>query len=122
MVGNGFSKDKNHVYFNTSILKGADAATFMVIPHEDSLNDINYTKDKDHVFYNDKMFGEVDMASFKVLGLRYATDGRYIYFHTSIVKDADLATFKVNDLRYGDTDAEDVANKYLEGKKVALER
>ena len=122
VIGNRFSKDKNHVYMESKVLKDADAATFMIVPHdENSLDEFNYTKDKNHAFWKDKMLGELDISAFKALGLGYATDGKHIYFHASIVKNADPATFKIYEHGYGDADAEDVKNKYLEGEKVVVE-
>lgn len=122
IVGNDFSKDNNHVYFGSKILKGADPLTFMMVPHaENSLDEINYSKDQNHIYWKDKMLGEVNVAAFKVLGLGYATDGRHIYFQAGIVKNADPVTFKIYEHGYGDGDAEDAANKYLEGKKVYVQ-
>ena len=91
----------------------------MMVPHdENSLDEIHYSKDKNYIYWKDKMLVEVNVAAFNVLGLGYATDGRHIYFHASIVKNGDPVTFKIYEHGYGVEDAEDAANKYLEGKKV----
>jgi len=122
VIGNSFSKDINHVYMESKMLKDADAATFMIVPHdENSLDEFNYTKDKKNAFWKDKMLGELDISAFKALGLGYATDGKHIFYHAGIVKNADPVTFKVYENGNGDADAEDAKNKYLEGAKVVVE-
>jgi hypothetical protein len=120
VVGNGFSKDKNHVYNEAEILAGADPATFLIFSQdENSLEEFSYSKDKDHVFFEEKMLPQADLASFTIKGLGYSSDSKNVYYHTLVVKNADPATFKVYEHGYGDADSEDSKNKYLKGVRVS---
>ncbi|MEO6546645.1 MAG: DKNYY domain-containing protein, partial [Ferruginibacter sp.] len=121
IIGNGFSKDKAHVYSTTKILQGADPATFVLLPYDSgSLDEYFYSKDKVHAFWKNKMFDVADIAAFKVLGLGYSTDGKHVYYHTNIVKEADASTFTAYEYNHTEEDAKDAKNKYFEGK-IAVE-
>ena len=91
----------------------------MIIPHEETLDDFNFTKDKNHIFYQDKMMNVKDINGFKVIGLEYSSDNHHVYHRTNIVENADPKTFKIYEHGYGEEDAEDDKNKFLAGKKVS---
>ncbi len=64
IIDNGYSKDKNHVYFESKILKEADVNSFTIIPHEESLDGFHFAKDDKHIFYLDKAIPVADLATF----------------------------------------------------------
>ena len=88
-----YSKDKNHVYYNTKRLPGADAATFGPLLNDDTNN---YWHDKNNVYYAwwKKVEG-ADGSAFVYAGNGYGYDKNHVFFQHLLVKEADPATFTV---------------------------
>lgn len=62
IVGNNFSKDRDHICKKSKPLKDADATSFMIAPHDEgSLDKLNYTLNKSPAFWKDKMLGKLDI-------------------------------------------------------------
>ena len=115
----GYAKDQAAVYFGSKRINGANAATFEVYKENDSVgHDVVFAKDHSSVYMDDKKLGSADVLSFKVLGENYGSDRAHVFYKALIVKGADPNTFKVYPHAIGDADAEDIANRYHEGKKV----
>lgn len=115
--------DKNHVFYGTRILEGADAATFapvaeyyfkdksyvyffgfgngqeFVIKDADpaSFNTSNYpwSRDSKNVFWGRKKLVPKPSLNFKPLNQAWAKDNSRIYYASSIVDSADSKTLKI---------------------------
>lgn len=85
-AGGSFGKDKNHVYFEDSIVVGADPSTFSATDdwsYEKDGSDYNYAKDGTQVFLNSNRINGADPITFEVPFSRFpefARDSRSIYF------------------------------------------
>lgn len=122
ILGSGYSKDKAAVYFEAKQVAGANGATFEVYKENESYGqDVVYAKDNLAVYVDDKKIMDADVAAFKVLGENYGSDNKHVFYKTTIVKDAATAGFRVYPHDVGNADAEDLLNKYHEGKKVLPE-
>ncbi|MES2856808.1 MAG: DKNYY domain-containing protein, partial [Bdellovibrionota bacterium] len=108
---NGYSKDKNHVFFEYTgeavVVDGADPQTFEAI-------NFAYYKDAAKIFVlNEKMevVDGADAQTFEPLGYRYAKDKQRIYWSGKPISEADLATFEVLKTS-GPDDARDKSGSY----------
>jgi len=70
-----YAKDKNHVFYEGKIVKGADAATF------ESLDDW-YARDKDRGYYGGDAVRSSNGKTFKPIDAYYSTDGIDIFYDT----------------------------------------
>ncbi|WP_343679866.1 DKNYY domain-containing protein [Chryseobacterium arthrosphaerae] len=77
-LGEHYSKDKNHVYFDKRILNGADIPSFGSVSGY-------FAKDKDHVYHEDDVLKDADAASFVHLEGPYFKDKNHIYCSDSIL-------------------------------------
>lgn len=69
-----YGKDKNHAFYSSFIIEGADSATFECLQR-------GYTKDAQRVYYEGKPILTADVGSFKVLTDTYhAMDINRVYF------------------------------------------
>ena len=66
-----YAKDKNHVYYNGTIMQNADAKTFERL-------DSFHAKDRQHIFYSQYVLSE-DPNHFRFLGSGYSRDRKHIY-------------------------------------------
>jgi len=120
VLGDGYAKDQHAIYFESKQIVGADAASFELYKENETVTaDFFYAKDKTSVYLGDKKIPGADVASFKILTLGYGMDNHQVFYKISMVKNAQVASFKTYPHGYGEEDAEDAANKYLAGKKVA---
>jgi len=106
LFGN-YAIDKNSVYWNSSIITGADPKTFSVIL--DGLGHITgYAKDARHIYVDDNVLPNADVSSFALIEdgngslsagyLGWAKDKNDIYSGMQVVTNADVATFvSIND-------------------------
>jgi len=86
-----YSKDKNHVYYNASKLKNADATTFQPLAND---NSDSYWHDKSNVYYKWNFIEGADGASFEYAGYLYAYDKNNVFFENTLLQGADRTTFK----------------------------
>jgi len=119
VLGNGYAKDQRAVYFKSKKITGADAGSFELFTGDENLEEFHFAKDKSAVYIDDKIINGADVSSFKILTLGYGMDNIQVFYKATVVTNAQLSTFKTHQHSYGDEDAEDAANKYLKGKKVA---
>ncbi len=87
-----YSKDKNHVYYNTKKIVSADAATFGPLANDMTRN---YWHDKKNAYYKWKLIPGADGESFIHAGHDYAFDKNNVYFEDQLLKDADRKTFQI---------------------------
>jgi DKNYY family len=93
--------DVNEVFESSSIIKGADPDTFVLL--QDKVGIATYAKDKAHVFYYGKIILGADPATFQILpsvfvdysSLDYARDKNAVYGNGVVVPGADPANFSV---------------------------
>lgn len=91
-----FVKDKYQVYFDQSLVKGADAGSFRV------LNDC-YARDTDRIYYfghpGDLYKGIHEIpcqaASFTILDYPYSKDANAVFYLYTRIKNADAASFSI---------------------------
>lgn len=85
-----YSKDKNHVYYNTKKLITADAATFQ--PVADDVTNC-YWHDKHNAYHKWNLISGADGASFVYAGQNYTFDKNNVFFEKQLINEADRATF-----------------------------
>ncbi len=108
LPGDGvFTKDKNHVYKDWDILKGADAASFESFNSFDN-NTVYKAKDKNHVYDRDgNILPWIDGGSFEMLSNEWlfaAKDKNHVYngfLMNGIIQWVDPATFVFVGHNYG---------------------
>lgn len=95
-----FSKDKNHVYMNSSrsVIEGADPKTFYVF---EAANYGDYSRDAKNVFLRDKIIPGADPQSFKPLNNRTCPIGSdhshvFVDYKTSTADPASFAELSEN--------------------------
>ena len=122
-----YAKDRNHVYYEGSVIAGADPETFEPAELRTTSSYWRYTKDKNYVYYTDRIIADADPKTFTTLsrGEGYAKDKSNVYYTDAKIKDADFATFSI----IGDTQnasmwwadflyARDKNNIYYTGKII----
>ncbi len=69
-----YSKDKNHVYYRSALIQGADSTSFTAINHV-------FSKDKNHIFHGSKALSiALDLNSFSVLDDYTIKDSNGVYY------------------------------------------
>lgn len=107
------AKDKNNVYFDGSILEGADPISFTV------LNKF-YGKDANHVFYYDDIVVGANPKDFVILDVddgRLGRDDAHVYYGGNEVPNADPATFVVLNRVY----SKDKNHVFMGFKKIIID-
>lgn len=113
LLENGYSKDAQHVFFESGQVAGADPQTFVLFKeNENSLGTTVYARDKNGIYINEKAFAGADVATFKILNEKYTMDKNGVYFNMKKVKNADPGSFQVYPHYMGDADATDKNHKY----------
>ena len=79
----GYSKDKNSVFFLGKKIIGADARRFVLVPP--------YGKDAQHVYYGGAPIALADAPSFQMLGPGYYRDKHAFYFDGNRIASDDTA-------------------------------
>ena len=75
-----FGKDKNWVFFNGQILRGADSESFILLQEYASFGFYQYAKDKNSVFVNGNPLAGADPTTFEPINMDYSKDSKSIYF------------------------------------------
>lgn len=100
IIGVVYSKDKNYVYKQGSIVEGADPSTFDIItehvPDSNLLGfSVSYARDKDSVFYNTKRIDGADPNTLEPLAWKYSRDKNNVFKEHQIIDGADRDSFDV---------------------------
>jgi hypothetical protein len=105
-----YVKDKNHVWWDYTVVEFADPATFVRLPYG------VYAKDKNHVFWAGAIIPAADPASFGFYsdGV-YAYDGSHVYIDGAAVPNANPNTFVDLGNGYG----RDGSQEYDDGAPVS---
>src|SRR5512146_35260 len=99
-----YAKDKNHVYDYSSIVEGADAASFEVLrpapePEDESLCR-EYARDREHVFHKVLSIGKVSIvrgaspATFRAAGCGFGFDEEAVFFELHRLPKCDPASWR----------------------------
>ena len=75
-----FGKDKNWVFFNGQILRGADSESFILLQEYASFGFYQYAKDKNSVFVNGNPLAGADPTTFEAINMDYSKDSKSTYF------------------------------------------
>ncbi len=84
-----YAKDKDHIFYEDHIIRGADSSTFTIIDPVLGY----YAKDKDHVFYGETIVEGADTPTFSMLTF-FSKDKNHVYFGGKILSTADPKTFQ----------------------------
>lgn len=87
-----YISDKNGVYYNNKKIPEADPKTFELLKFENE-NDNRYGRDKNSVYFNGKKTDVSDPKSFEIISFSYSKDKKNVYYDGIIVIGADPATF-----------------------------
>ncbi|UII26325.1 DKNYY domain-containing protein [Fulvivirga maritima] len=113
---NYYSKDTNHVFFNSKVIPNSDPATFTPVPSEEEGYG-DYWKDKNHVYLSGSILKGADPNSMVCLRSSYAKDAKHMYYRFWIVEDADPKNFHF----ISDCIAIDEHNIYVYGQKSNIQ-
>ncbi len=113
-LGDGYGRDRQHVYFNGTPIEIAHPASFVVLRE-------GYAKDGRYLYYNGKKFRNAERADskeiipsiFEVLQDGYAKDEKSVYHEGNEITGADPPTFEI----LGDGRAKDKNYSYHNGKR-----
>ncbi len=113
VLGQGYAKDKNHVYFMGQPLEGADPESFMIV-----------ARDNEHVYWGSQEMPGLNLSSFQQISSRYYRDDDSVYhmFYYECyyscppmkIEGADPDSFEEMDSYF----ARDKSRVYLLGKPV----
>lgn len=104
----GFTKDSLSIYYNDTLLSGADLNSFVII-------NFNWAKDNRTVYFNGKAISYIDSKTFRYLDYHYSIDKKNVFYDEQIIEGADAGTFKHIE---GTQDGEDKNYCYRYGEKV----
>ena len=76
VIQSWYAKDARQVYFGSTVLAGADAASFQGIGGESG----EFAKDAGHVYWQGQVVEGCDAATFQLLEYRFAKDSKHAYF------------------------------------------
>ena len=107
VLGNGYYKDKNFVYYENEKIDGVDAKSFEVLGN-------GYFRDKNNVYFEKKKLNVLDIKSFRILGNNYAADDKAVYYKENLISGIDMKTFEVMDSKF----LKDKNSVYLSGEKL----
>ncbi len=97
VIQSSYAKDAKQVYFGSTVLAGADVASFQGIGGESG----EFAKDAKHVYWNGEVVEGSDAKTFQLLKYRYAKDSKQAYFCYAsgspplILAGSDAKTFEV---------------------------
>lgn len=88
-----YTKDKNHVFYNSRLIADADPDSFQRI--NDAVN-----KDKKNVWFITSKLPNADPASFQVMNDYFEKDENQVYLQEKLVADADPTNFQILNINY----------------------
>ncbi len=87
-IKGSYGKDKNYVFFKSSLINNADPKTFEVI-------DERFSKDKNNVFNEIYLINNADPKTFLVFDKTlFSKDKNNVFYGIGIIKNADAKTFR----------------------------
>lgn len=92
IIDSSYSRDHSAVFFGDNLIRGADPATFQVLPLGD-----RWAKDTKAVYYGEHSLPSVDLKTFKQVNSDYAKDAQHVFYENKIVEEGDSNTFEVTD-------------------------
>lgn len=120
ILGNSYSKDSDHVYFENHLVQNASPKDFSLVPgYENTTTVVKYGRDKQFVYNETNKLVGRDPASFVILDLGYTKDASNVYFNNSKVQNANPETFEVFPHQVGDGDAKDKNYVFLKGRALS---
>ena len=84
-----FGRDKDHVYFRSEVVSGADPKTFTFM-------DEYYARDKSAIYANARRL-TTRGASFRVIEGGYATDGRLHFYRDTVIRESGFEPLRGKD-------------------------
>jgi hypothetical protein len=94
ILGSGYTKDKAQVYFQTNIIKDADAKSFQIFKeNQDFTGEGAYANDAHNIYYKNQIVLSVDRNSFVILNENYSKDRNHVYFHDKVLKEGDVSSY-----------------------------
>lgn len=89
-----YGKDKNHVWFDKTLVDTADTSTFTAVGV--------YGHDATRVYYGEEIIPGADPKTHTGLSGSYSKDAKHVYFATTTIIGADAETFKmITDYEFG---------------------
>lgn len=116
VISEAYLADAENVFYFKDKIVGANPATFVEIPNQES-----WGKDDKTVYYRDSAYPQLDMASLEILERGYAKDKSKVYYVNDNklieVVGANPSTFQVTHWdQKTESEATDGVRYYLEGK------
>jgi hypothetical protein len=106
-----YARDKSNVYINGKPLRGADAASFEVLPRP------GFAKDRQHVYQQDRPISD-DPGHFELLDGELAKDSGAVYWSDGSVLSYDPAHFVIMASADHYLFAKDSRNVFVNGKPI----
>jgi len=91
LMGSSFAKDAFHVYWQATLLEGADPTTFTRMGEGD------YGKDKAGVYYREKRLEGANPRTFSIMKAPFSKDQKNLYYGAIKVEGFDLESFQMLD-------------------------
>jgi hypothetical protein len=94
LLGNGYTKDANHVYYDAKQIPEVDIKTFV-------FDGKNYTRDSSNIYYHDRVLEDIDRATFRLLYPDsddldgWCCDKKAYYFKGEKITGIDYDTFEI---------------------------
>lgn len=109
VVGDDFVRDAQNVYFGSNVFSD-DAAHFAQVGGDGS----DFYKDSHRCWHFINEIQGADPATFRHLGADYAADARHLYFHMNPMEGADSRSFQILTEKY----SKDARRVYLESQPI----
>jgi hypothetical protein len=123
-LSNGYSLDKNNVYFKSKIVLSADPVNFGKVNDQAEIDEycgFSYWKDTHGVYLKGYLIQSADPYTFKVIkfqgrncnGGQYSIDKDHVFYNDTLLSEVDLSTFVYK----GGSTISDSKNIYVAGSK-----
>ena len=88
-----YAKDREHVWYVTRLIEGADPESFVVLSN--SIYGRYYGKDKNHVYMQGSIIPAADPGTFRLLTFPWSRDKAHVFLETDEVAIRDIESFEV---------------------------
>lgn len=123
-LNNGYSLDKNNVYFKSQIVLSADPINFQKVSGQAEMDEhcgFSYWKDTHGVYLKGKLIQSANPYTFKVIqfqgrhcnGGQYSIDKDHVFYNDTLLNEVDISTFVYK----GGLTIFDSRNIYVAGSK-----
>jgi len=123
-LDNGYSLDKNNVYYKSKIVLLADSKSFIKVSNQAEMDEhcgFSYWKDVRGVYLNGNIIQSADPNTFKVVKFQgrpcnagqYSMDKEHVFYDSTLLSDIDISTF----IYKGEETVADSNSIYVEGSK-----